>query len=146
MSSAYFAQADLENALGIPVVKAIFDDNQDGDADGAPIAACIAASSAECDSFLRGTYAVTFPISPVPDELKYAAVDFGCAYATRRRPDLVQAMGEKPWTSFREAAIEKMKAYASGLERLPATTATPANVGGVVVEDTARIASDSGDF
>ena len=129
---AYCNQTDLENALGIPVVKAIFDDNQDGTADAAPIAACLAYGTSECDSFLRGVYNVTFPINPVPDELKFAAVDFCCAYATRRRPDVVRAMGEQPWTVFRDSAVDKMKRYGKSMQRLPDTTGTPENVGAEV--------------
>lgn len=152
---AYFTQTDLENALGVQIVKAIFDDDNDGVADAAPVAACCAYGSAECDSFLRGQYAVSFPISPVPDELKFAAVDFGCAYAARRRPDLTRAMGEQPWTMFRQAAIEKMKQFAVSLQRLPPSVGTPANVGAQVRTGDAarpelpsppRVFDDMGDF
>lgn len=128
----YSSQTDLENALGKNIVKGIFDDDQDGAADAAPMTACLAYGTAECDSFLRGVLDVTFPISPVPDELKFAAVDFCCAYATRRRPDVVRAMGEQPWTTFRDSAVEKMKRYAKSQQRLPDTVAVPANVGAEV--------------
>lgn len=129
----YSSQTDLENALGIFIVKTIFDDNQDQTVDDGPMTACLASGDAECNSFLRGTYDITFPITPVPDELKFAAVDFCCAYAVRRRPDVVRAMGEQPWTAFRDAAIEKMKRFASSLQRLPPSTGTPTNVGADVV-------------
>jgi len=145
MGAPYSSQADLENALGTNTVKAIFDDNLDGVVDIAPMAACLDYGTAECDSFLRGNYDVTFPIDPVPNELRFAAVDFCCAYATRRRPDVTRAMGEEAWKTFREAAIEKMKRFASALQRLPPTTGTPANVGGHIVDDSARIAISSAD-
>ena len=141
----YFAQADLENALGKNTVAAIFDDDGDTVADAAPVAACLAYGTSECDSFLRANYAVTFPINPVPDELKFAAVDFGCAYAVRRRPDVTRAMGEKSWDAFRDAAIEKMKRFADSMQRLPDTVAAPANVGGFTVDDSARIAVSGAD-
>jgi phage gp36-like protein len=151
---AYSSQTDLENALGVNIVKAIFDDNLDGVVDVAPMAACLAYGDAECNSFLRGTYDATFPIDPVPDELKFAAVDFCCAYAARRRPDLTRAMGEAPWTTFREAAVEKMKLFIKSTQRLPPTVAVPSNVGAEIVapidtatnEVRARTFDDFGDF
>jgi phage gp36-like protein len=129
---AYCSQTDLENALGVPVVKAIFDDNLDGTVDAAAMTACVDYATAECNSFLRGQYDITFPIATVPDELKFAAVDFACAYATRRRPDIVRAMGEQPWTTFRDSAIEKMKRFGEAMQRLPPSTGTPENVGAEV--------------
>ena len=142
---AYIAQSDLENALGKSIVKAIFDDDGDGAPEPAAIAACCDYASSECDSFLRGQYGVTFPISSPPAELKFAAVDFACAYAARRRPDVVRAMGEKSWTDFREAAVEKMKRFAASLQRLPPTVATPSNVGGSTSDDTPRLTVASSD-
>ena len=152
---AYCNQTDLENALGIQIIKSIFDDDMDGVADAAPIAACLAYGAAECDSFLRGIYDITFPITPVPDELKFAAVDFCCMYAMRRRPDIVKVMGEQPWTVFRDSAVEKMKRYAKSMQRLPDTTGTPKNVGAEVrsgdpaapdLPDQPRLFQDMGDF
>lgn len=128
----YFTQTDLENALGVQVVKAIFDDDHDGTADAAPIAACIAYAAAECNSFLRGKYDITLPPATVPDELKFAAIDFGCAYAVRRRSDVTSSMGMEKWTTFQESAVAKMKRYAETLQMLPATTGTPSNVGATV--------------
>lgn len=143
---AYITQADIENALGVNVVQAIFDDNIDGAVDTAPMTACLAYASSQVDAFLAGNYAVTLPIASPPDVVKFAAVDFACAYATRRKPDVVQAMGEKSWTDFHDAALANMKLYSTGLARLPvATAAAPANVGGVVVDNSARIAVDGAD-
>lgn len=143
---AYIAQSDVENALGVNVVKAVFDDNQDGTVDTAPMAACLAYASAQVDAFLAGNYAITLPIDSPPDVVKFAAVDFACAYAARRKPDVVRALGEKSWTDFHDAAISNMKLYATGLARLPSTTATaPANVGGFVVDDSERIVTSATD-
>lgn len=145
----YIAQADVENALGKNVVKAIFDDDQDGVVDGAPMTACVNYASAQVDAFLAGTYDITLPIAAPDDIVKFAAVDFACAYATRRRPDLVRAMNEKSWTDFRDAAIANMKLFASGLKRIStgtaATATSPANAGGFITEDGARISTTSSD-
>lgn len=137
----YFDQTDLENALGVSTVKAIYDDDRDGTADTAAVAACIAYGSAQCDSFLRkiaatagGTSAATFPLSTVPDEVKFAALDFGIAYSIRRRPDIVKAMGEQPWTVFYEQAIEQMKRYISSVQMVSPTAMAHATVGGAIFD------------
>lgn len=62
----YFTQADLENALGVQIVKAIFDDDNDGVADAAPVAACCAYGSAECDSFCGGNTPSASRSAPSP--------------------------------------------------------------------------------
>lgn len=142
---AYFAQSDLENALGINTVKAIFDDDADGLADAAPIAACCEAGSVEVDAVLAGEYQIALPIANPPAVVKYAALDFGIAYAMRRRPDVVHAMNEKSWTEFREAALKKIELFASSFERLPAATGVPANVGGLAVDTSSRIILDGSD-
>lgn len=135
----YFTQTDLENALSIPTVKAAYDDDRDGVVDSAPIVACIAYGTAQCDSFLRkigvtpgGTSAIVLPLSTVPDEVKFAALDFGIAYTIRRRPDISKAMGEQPWTVFFDQAVEQMKRYVSSLQMVTATAMGHATVGGSI--------------
>ena len=137
----YFTQTDLENALSVAIVKAIYDDDRDGSADEAAVAACIAYGSAMCDSFLRkigssagGGAAVTLPLTTVPDEVKFAALDFGIAYSVRRRPDIVRATGEQPWTVFYEQAVEQMKRYISSMQMVSATAMSHATVGGSIFE------------
>jgi hypothetical protein len=132
----YFSQTDLENALSIPIVKAVYDDDRDGTADSGPIAACLAYGSALCDSFLRkvgiapGGGVLTLPLTAVPDEVKFAALDFGIAYTIRRRPDIVKASGEQPWTVFYEQAVEQMKRYCASQQMVSPTAMTHATSGG----------------
>ena len=142
MAVYYFAQADLEDALGTQTVAAIFDEDNSGTPSARAIAACVAYGTAECKSFLRANYpegALPATEDDVPDELKFAAIDFGCAYAARRRPDLVRAMGEESWTTFRDSAIEKMKRYAAGIQRTPPATGTPERVEFTVTDGPAVI-------
>ena len=131
----YFSQTDLENALGEAIVKAIYDDDHDGEVDAGPIAACIAYGGAMCDSFLRNvlTDATTLPLTTVPNEVKFAALDFGIAYSVRRRPDVVKAMNEQPWTVYYEQAVEQMKRYCASAQRVPASTGTHATAGGALL-------------
>lgn len=133
----YFGQTDLEAALSTAVVKAVYDDDHDGVVDTAPMAACIAYGGAICDSFLRGalqssvgTGAISLPLSSVPNEVKFAALDFGIVYTMRRRPDIVKAMNEQPWTVYYEQAVAQMKRYAASIQQVPASTAQHATTGG----------------
>lgn len=125
---AYFTQSDLENALSKSVVKGVYDDDRDGTVDAGPIAACIAYGTAQCNSFLRkvmttsGGERITLPLTTIPDEVKFAALDFGIAYTIRRRPDVVKAMNEQPWTVFFEQACEQMKRYVASQQVMPIDT------------------------
>lgn len=151
---SYASQSDLEHALGASIVQAIFDDNLDGAVDAGPMTSCLAYGDAEVDSFLSTQYEGPFPLETVPAAVKYAAVDFCCAYAARRRPDLVRAMGEESWEVFRKAAVEKMTRFVKAQQRLPVTSGAPANVttlvksGGVAQPDELpdRVFDDMGDF
>jgi phage gp36-like protein len=149
---SYASQTDLEHALGLTIVKAIFDDNLDGTVDAAPMVSCLAYGDAEVDSFLSINYEGPLPLNPVPAAVKYAAVDWCCAYAARRRPDLVRAMGEVSWESFQKAALEKMVRFAKAQQRLPAVVPTNATtvvkIGGIVQPDEIadRVFDDMGDF
>ena len=134
----YFTQIDLENAMSVAIVKAVYDDDRSGAADAAPIAACIAYGTAQCDSFLRkvgnapGGGTLVLPLTTVPDEVKFAALDFGIAYSIRRRPDVTKASGEQPWTVFYDQAIEQMKRYVSSLQMVSATAMSHATIGGSI--------------
>lgn len=150
----YASQVDLEHALGATIVTSIFDDDQDGIPEAAAIASCLAYGDAEVDSFLSTQYDGPFPLATVPAAVKYAAVDFCCAYAARRRPDLVRAMGEESWEVFRKAAVEKMTRFVKAQQRLPASAGVAANttttvkIGGFLQPDELpdRTFDDMGDF
>lgn len=132
----YFTQTDLENALSTSIVKAIYDDDRDGSVDSGPIAACIAYGTAQCDSFLRkvglapGGGTLTLPLTTVPDEVKFASLDFGIAYSIRRRPDITKASGEQPWTIFYDQAIEQMKRYCASQQMVSPTAMEHVTAGG----------------
>jgi len=127
---AYCSQQDLENAFGRALVVAIYDDNNDGVPETAAVAACLAYADAECNSFLRGTYKL--PITSVPDELKFAALDFACAYSARRRPELAHTLGSDPFKQFYDAAVSKMKRYDSSEQRLGTAAGEPTNIDGYI--------------
>ncbi len=119
---ALVAQGDLENALGAPIVAAIFDDDQDGVADAAPIQACCDWAEEECNAVLRtlGPANLQLPVANPSKQLKFIATDFALVYATRRRPDLLKAMGQKSWTDFYDVVTKKMERYAKEGQRFGA--------------------------
>ncbi len=152
---SYCSQEDLENALGVNIILSAYDDDNDGEVDEGPLEACLEYGTAQCNSFLYGQYAGPYPIDPVPDELKFAAVDFCCAYTARRRAELGQSQRAESWKDFDQRAREQMERYVKSVQRLPASAGTPAGITGsvstgtgVVDEDgrPVRVWDDMGDF
>jgi len=134
----YFTQTDLEAALSLPVVKAAYDDTHSNTVSATGIAACIAYGTAQCDSFLRkvgqapGGGTLTLPMESPPDEVKFAALDFGIAYTMRRRPDVVKAMNVESWLVFYNQAVEQMQRYVAAQQMVTPTAMTHATAGGSI--------------
>lgn len=134
MADGLFDETDLCNAIGRPLFVAIYDDDNDGQPDSGPVAACIESATAEVLAWFAGTYEDWSEVlpDPVPPALKYAAIDFGIAYTARRRPDIFRASNSKSWEEFEKAAIARVERYQQAKQRLPASTGTPKNVGSYV--------------
>lgn len=133
----YISQTDLEHAITRATVKAAFDEG-DNEADPDAVAACIAYANAECNSFLRkvlvsGGSALSLPLVTVPDEVKFAALEFGIAYAIRRKPDVAKAMGVEKWSEFHAMAVARMKRYCESEQRVPTTTAEHGTAGAALL-------------
>lgn len=146
MTVYYFTRDDLEDAIGVQTVKTLFDETNSGQPTTRPIDACRLSGTTECISFMRANYAeASIPTqgSTIPDELKFAALDFGIAYAMRRRPDLVRAMGEESWTTFQTSAVDKMKRYIDGTQRVSPTVGSPEHVQQAVTEGPGVFSCDS---
>lgn len=130
----YFSQEDLEGALSSNIVEAAYDDDHSGAADAAAIALCISYGNTMVNSFLRNLLAgVTLPLSTVPDEVKFAAIDFGIAFTVRRRPELMKALGVDSYKAFEESALEHIRRYCASEQRVPSTTGTHATAGGALL-------------
>lgn len=145
----YFTREDLEDAIGVQTVKTLFDETNSGQPTTRALNACCLSGTTECISFMRANYAeASIPAegATIPDELKFAALDFGIAYAMRRRPDLVRAMGEESWTTFQTSAIDKMKRYLDGTQRVASTTGVPELVQQSVTEGPGVFSCDSRDI
>ena len=146
MATPFISQQSLENALGKNLVRAIYDDDGDNVVDVQPMADCLAYACTQVKSFLYNEYNFDLDtLSPVPDELRFAAVDFACAYTARRRPDIWQAQSERSWTDFRDAALDNIKMFAAGLARVAPSVEKPANVGGSTFADGPRMAISNSD-
>lgn len=135
---SYLKLTDLENALSKSIVASAYDDDHDGTPDAAPIQACIDYAVSQCNSFLRNTFtengtAIELPLTIVPDEVKFAAIDFAIAYSIRRRPDIIKAITSEPWPTYYKHAKEQMERYCASQQRLPAEVGTPATAGGALL-------------
>ena len=130
----YITQTDLEHAISKQTVKSLFDEGGNV-ADPEVLASCIAYATAECNSFLRkvlvanGGSKLALPLSVVPDEVKFAALDFALGYGARRKPDVAKAMGIATWTDFYKAAAERMKRYCEAEQQVAPEVATPGVIG-----------------
>jgi phage gp36-like protein len=88
----YVTEADLSAALGAHVVRALYDDDNSGEPDAAPIASAIARATSVVNSYLRRVY--TLPLEePVPQIVKSIALDLTIGYAQLRHPEVVRVDG-----------------------------------------------------
>lgn len=129
----YISDADLAAAVGLTVVTATADDDNDGTADPAVLALVIASAEAEVDSFLIGFY--TFPLTEPTDRLvRQCALDFAVAFLHLRHPEYVRARDGDAGMGRYELAKARMLRIQSAVQQLPDTAPTdpPKNIGGIV--------------
>jgi len=131
MASAYFTQSDLEARLSATTVSQVFDDDNSGSSDVAPIALLIADASSKVDSYLRGTYSKYMPFETVPNEVKRLALDVAVAFVAQRHPEVVRMA----WKELMDAAEADLAKLRDGKTRLDVADAVPANAGGGVIGD-----------
>ncbi len=85
----YSIQSDLEKRLDPQVLRAITDDDGDGLADEAVVAAAIADADALIESYLRARYAV--PFNPVPETVRSISASVAVYFLLTRRSEIVPA-------------------------------------------------------
>ncbi len=136
----YFTRKDLEHALGRQTVKVVFDEDGSDEPAADAVTACRAYGTSECRSFIIGNYGASIlpqNENSIPDELRFAAIDFGCAYAMRRKPETVAAMGLGSWLELRKEAVAKMERFIKAQQRIASLDGNaviqPANVGATVI-------------
>lgn len=133
---AILMQADLEARLSVATVRALYDDDQSGDADAAPVAQLLE----DAESYVLGAiwgaggvYVGAVP-DPPPAELKRLCLDAAVAYAAQRFPEVVK----RDWQALFEWLKGELKDLRDGVRGLgPQETATTdaANQGAVVESD-----------
>lgn len=124
---ALFTQAELEAFVGGDTVRRILDDNRDGTADSAPVAAIISDASAHVLSAYYQTYEEV--PETIPPRLKTLAKHAGKGYLAIRHPEYVRFDGYK----ILEYVDKQLDALVAGNRRIGATTPDPAiNQGGEV--------------
>ena len=94
---AYVDGTALGRALGAQTLIALFDDDNDGVADPAVVAAVCARADARADSWVAGNYESEFPLSSgVPAMLAELSLAYAIAFSYERNPDYLRAFGMKP--------------------------------------------------
>ena|SRR3990172_5508159 len=91
---AIISKTLLEKRMSVAVVRAIYDDNNDGDADADPVAQLIDDAESKVMSYYQPTYGATLPAT-VPKELIRMTLDVAQAMAGQRHPEIVRQDWEK---------------------------------------------------
>lgn len=143
--ASYFgiSQTDLSNALSAATITALFDDGT-GVANATAVTATIDRGENELRSWLIGEWGKTLPADIATDPfLKYCAIDFILGFSIERHPEAARQAGLGTKESYFNRAKERAIRVMDGRQRPTAATEAPANVGGVVIDNSNRIITDS---
>ncbi|MBM3334197.1 DUF1320 domain-containing protein [Candidatus Sumerlaeota bacterium] len=110
----YCSQSDLEKRLDPQLLRALTDDDADGLADEAVIAAGVADADALIDTFLRARY--TVPLDPVPEAVRSISAAIAIYFLLTRRREIVPAEHLRRY----ESAVQLLDHFARGLMPLDA--------------------------
>ena len=138
----YIQQADLENAAGVQMVVGCFDDNGDGVADPAPVAAVIARAEGLLDAFVstEGLLPLLAPQDRLAIEV---CTEYAVAFMFERRPEMARRYGDATLvvSSHYKRARELCNDIKDAQIDLPDNIATeiPANEGGIVYDNSTRM-------
>lgn len=142
---AYLVQSDLENAIGLQTVFALFSDGT-AQVNAAAMADCLNRASYLVDSFIARVYAGPFPItqSPIPGMIRVAAIDFAASFAFERHPEYARSFGEDPRAKLWQRALDTMERICDALQEMPDFVAQPKQktIGGVLYDKGPRTISD----
>lgn len=144
----YITQLDVEHRLSAASVAYIFTDPGADTINAAALNGCIDDAEAEVESWLLGDIDITSEsFNRVDRLLRRCAVDFFCCYAYERRPEYEKTFGEDPRGGSRwKRATQRMERIQASLQKLPdQPSVKPANVGGIIRDDSARTCITSAD-
>lgn len=131
---AYITQTQCEASIGVARVRAIYDDNNDGFADGAPLNENIKLACGMVDGALARAYPGPFPFTqaPVPAVVEQAALMWFKALSFERHAEYARADAGRA----RLAAEKLCESIADGTIYLPdyAASPKPKVVGGLVFD------------
>lgn len=114
MAYPYIAKADIEQRLSAPVVKRIYDDDNDGTADADPVNRLCKDASARVAGFLRGIYSLDAVAAAPPEEVIRLTLDVAEALAAKRFPRAVM----RDWMPLWKVATDELKDLRNGVTRL----------------------------
>ena len=146
----YFTKAMLEARLSAKIVAELFDDNNDGTPDNAPIDLLRSDASGKVDGFLAplGVLPLTLPF---PREVERLALDVAVALCAQRHAEVVR----QDWEKLMKKAEEELMSLREGRTMLQrGSDDASANQGGTLlsgdtgdpVDDIQRHWDDMGDF
>jgi len=140
----YITKADLESRIGADTVRAIFDEDRDGDADDDKVTRLLKDASAKVAGYLRGIYPLATIAANPPEEVLRLTLDVAEAYAAKRHSEYVQ----RDWEKLMLAAERDLKSLRRGETRLDVdgSPEPAANQGGLTVEVPAQLFTDDSDF
>jgi hypothetical protein len=141
--SIWLTQGDLENALSVATVAAIFDDANTGSLSAAGIASVISRAESQVLSYLHEYGPPPFSDQVLSDLgadplLKDAATQYAIIYAYERDIAYTRANGKTSEERIKRAG-DLMERILQARQRPPTVPDKPSNVGGVSIDGAARL-------
>lgn len=146
----YVTRQDLESMLSPATVMSLFDDEGNGVVSEIAITAVLNRASRTVDSYLARVYTGPFPVTqtPVPEQIKNAAIEFAIAFSFERHPEYVHTYGEQYRAGSRyKRGLEMMDRLCQGQQEIPdwSLQPKPKNVGGIIYATGPRTIVDGPD-
>lgn len=142
--------SDIALAISQPTFLACFDDDNAGAADATAVQAVITRAENQVLSWLSEygpqpfSAAVLAQLGADP-LLKDAAIKYAIAYTFDRHPEYIRSTRDESGGKRLKDADAMMERILDARQRPPTVATTPANVGGVVVDNGPRLYVDSAD-
>lgn len=146
----WLSQADLEAATSKATVFACFNDDNAGSINDAALIKVLNRAEQQVLSWLVGEYGPgPFSSDRLADLgadtfLQSAALEYAIAYMFDRAPDYVRQSGQDVEKRLKSCK-EQMQRILDARQRPPTVKTKPANIGGAVVDNAARIYVDNAD-
>lgn len=110
----YWEKSDLEARLGAEPVRQVLDDDNDGEADDAAIAALQADSDAFVEGFLRPLYDLNQVRLARPHQVKRLSLDHAVVQCAKRNPQYIR----KDWKDLEQSLLNELELIRRNIVRL----------------------------